>query len=124
MDETAKLSPAVTQEIANLLGMLDVPQTRRMACAVVANAMVFHDRIAVIHPEIKALNRLWESDTDNPQARVAEEWTAILKINYWPIFRGCQGHCEPAADTCCRAHTGRAARDGPEHHFNRSELRA
>ena len=86
MDDTAKLSPAVTQEIADLLGLLDVPQTRRMACAVVANAMVFHDRIAVIHPEIKALNRLWESDTDNPQARVAEEWTAILKINYWPIF--------------------------------------
>ena len=86
MDDTAKLSPAVTQEIADLLGLLDVPQTRRMACAVVANAMVFHDRIAVIQPEIKALNRLWESDTDNPQARVAEEWTAILKINYWPIF--------------------------------------
>ena len=86
MDDTAKLSPAVTQEIADLLGMLDVPQTRRMACAVVANAMVFHDRIAVIHPEIRALNRLWKSDTDNPQARVAEEWTAILKINYWPIF--------------------------------------
>ena len=86
MDDTAKLSPAVTQEIAGLLGMLDVPQTRRMACAVVANAMVFHDRIAVIHPEIRALNRLWESDTGNPQARVAEEWTAILKINYWPIF--------------------------------------
>ena len=86
MDETAKLSPAVTQEIANLLGLLDVPQTRRMACAVVANAMVFHDRIAVIHPEIRALNRLWESDTDNPRARIAEEWTAVLKINYWPIF--------------------------------------
>ena len=86
MDETAKLSPAVTQEIANLLGLLDVPQTRRMACAVIANAMVFHDRIAVIHPEIRALNRLWESDTDNPQARIAEEWTAVLKINYWPIF--------------------------------------
>ena len=86
MDETAKLSPAVTKEIADLLGLLDVPQTRRMACAVIANAMVFHDRIAEIHSEIRKLNRLWESDTDNPQARVAEEWNAILTINYWPIF--------------------------------------
>ena len=86
MDETAKLSPAVTQEIATFLGLLDVPQTRRMACAVVANAMVFHDRIAVIHPEIRALNGLWESDTDNPQEGISEEWTAVLTINYWPIF--------------------------------------
>lgn len=86
MDETAKLSPAVTKEIADLLGLLDVSQTRRMACAVVANAMVFHDRIGEIHPEVKKLNRLWTSDTDNPQARVDEEWSAILDINYWPIF--------------------------------------
>ena len=66
--------------------MTDVPQTRRMACAVVANAMVFHDRIAVIHSEIRALNRLWNSDADNPQGKVADAWDAILDINYWPIF--------------------------------------
>ena len=86
LDEVASLTPAAAREIADLLGMTDVPQTRRMACAVVANAMVFHDRIAVMHPEILALNRLWNSDADNPQDKVAQAWDAILKINYWPIF--------------------------------------
>ena len=86
LDEVASLTPAAAREIADLLGMTDVPQTRRMACAVVANAMVFHDRIAVIHSEIRALNRLWNFDADNPQGKVAHAWDAILDINYWPIF--------------------------------------
>ena len=86
LDEVASLTPAAAREIADLLGMTDVPQTRRMACAVVANAMVFHDRIAILHPQILALNRLWKSDADNPQDKVANAWDAILKINYWPIF--------------------------------------
>ena len=74
------------REIADLLGMSEVPQTRRMACAIVANAMVFHDRIANLHSEILPLNRLWKTDTDNPQGKVTGAWYAILKINYWPIF--------------------------------------
>ena len=79
-------SPVAAHEIADLLGMSEVPQTRRMACAIVANAMVFHDRIAHMHPEILPLNRLWKDNTDNPQGRVSDAWDAILEINYWPIF--------------------------------------
>ena len=79
-------SPVAAHEIADLLGMSEVPQTRRMACAIVANAMVFHDRIAHMHPEILPLNRLWKDDTDNPQGRISEAWDRILEINYWPIF--------------------------------------
>ena len=81
-----KQSPVAAHEIADLLGMSEVPQTRRMACAIVANAMVFHDRIAHMHPEILPLNRLWKDDTDNPQGKVSDAWDAILEINYWPIF--------------------------------------
>ena len=81
-----KLSPAAVREIADLLGMSDVPQTRRMACAITANAMVFHDRIAHMHKEILPLNRLWKDAADNPQGKVSDAWGDILKINYWPIF--------------------------------------
>ena len=79
-------APATLHEIAGLLGMSEVPQTRRMACAIIANAMVFHDRIAILHQEIKKLNLLWKADTDNPQGKISDAWLAILKINYWPIF--------------------------------------
>ena len=78
--------PADIAEIARLLGMSDLPQTRRMACAVIANAVVFHDRIAGMHSEIKYLNLLWRSPADNPQRRLADTWDDILNINYYPIF--------------------------------------
>ena len=42
LDELKDMAPA----IAGLLGMSNVPQTRRMACAIIANALVFHERIA------------------------------------------------------------------------------
>ena len=86
LNSLERLSPVAAREVADLLGMSDVPQTRRMACAIVANAMVFHDRIAAMHPEILPLNRLWGTGADNPQGKVSEAWDAILDINYWPIF--------------------------------------
>ena len=86
LNEMEKQSPVAAHEIADLLGMSEVPQTRRMACAIVANAMVFHDRIAHMHPEILPLNRLWRTAADNPQGKVSDAWDAILEINYWPIF--------------------------------------
>ena len=79
--------PAITEAIANLLGMTDVPQTRRMACAIVANAMVFHDRVAGMHEGVKPLHLVCGQGIANPQAKISEAWTYILdNINYWPIF--------------------------------------
>ena len=66
--------------------MTDVTQTRRMACAIMANAMVFHERIAKMHPGIKTLEKVCGEDVANPQHEVLASWDAILKINYWPIF--------------------------------------
>ncbi|MXY46083.1 MAG: hypothetical protein F4Y44_03675 [Chloroflexi bacterium] len=86
LDDLAETSPVVVRQIADALGMSDVPQTRRMACAVIANAMVFHDRIAAMHAEIQPLNLLWRSDADNPQGKITHAWDAVLNINYWPIF--------------------------------------
>ena len=86
LDEMANLRPNVTPVIARLLGMSDVPQTRRMACAIVANAMIFHQRIAGMHQEVKPLHLVCGLNVASPQREALAAWEDILKINYWPIF--------------------------------------
>ena len=86
LDDLAQQRPAIITTIARLLGMSNVPQTRRMACAIVANAMVFHERIAGMHENVRPLGLVFGPGVGNPQAEVVEAWAAILKINYWPIF--------------------------------------
>ena len=54
LDELNTTRSGITMAIARLLGMTDVPQTRRMACAIIANAMIFHERIAGMHPNRQA----------------------------------------------------------------------
>ena len=55
LDEMDTNRQAVTLTIARLLGMSNVPQTRRMACAIIANALVFHERIAGMYGGVKPL---------------------------------------------------------------------
>ena len=86
LDELKDQAPATAREIARLLGMSDVPQTRRMACAIIANALVFHERIAGKHDGVKPLNLVCGPDVANPQAETLAAWSIILNINYWPIF--------------------------------------
>ena len=54
-------------EIARLLGMSNVPQTRRMACAIIANALVFHERIAGMYDDVKPLGMVCGDEVANPQ---------------------------------------------------------
>ena len=86
LDEMSKLRPGITTGIARLLGMVDVPQTRRMACAIIANALVFHEHIAGMHTEVDSLATVCGDDVDNPQGEVLDAWGGILEINYWAIF--------------------------------------
>ena len=86
LEEMAKLRPNVTPVIARLLGMNDVEQSRRMACAIMANAMVFHQRIAGMHEGVNPLHLVCGPGVTNPQGETLSAWAAILKINYWPIF--------------------------------------
>ena len=86
LDEMDKDRQAVTMKIARLLGMSNVPQTRRMACAIIANALVFHERIAGMHKGVDSLELVCGDDVANPQSAVLAAWTDILKINYWAIF--------------------------------------
>ena len=86
LDELKDQAPHIDREIARLLGMSNVPQTRRMACAIIANALVFHERIAGKHDGVKPLNLVCGPDVANPQAESLAAWSIILNINYWPIF--------------------------------------
>ena len=86
LEEIAELRPRVADSVTRLLGLSNVVQTRRMACAIVANAMVFHDRVAGLHDEVKPLHLVCGDNVMNPQSELSDAWRDILKINYWPIF--------------------------------------
>ena len=86
LDELNETRPATLISIAKLLGMTNVGQTRRMACAIIANAMVFHERIAGMHMGVKNLAQVCGGSVDNPKGDTLAAWNAILAINYWPIF--------------------------------------
>ena len=86
LDELSETRSSITLAIARLLGMTNVPQTRRMACAIIANALVFHERIAGMHDEVKSLALVCGDGVDNPQGEVIAAWNDILRINYWAIF--------------------------------------
>ena len=85
MDQLHESRPDVMPAIAGLLGMADVKQTRRMAGAIIANAMVFHERLGGMHG-VKPLSQLCAGSVVSPKREILDAWTAIIKINYWPIF--------------------------------------
>ena len=85
MNQLHESRPDVMPAIADLLGMADVIQTRRMAGAIIANAMVFHERLGGMHG-VKPLSQLCSGSVASPKREILGAWTAILKINYWPIF--------------------------------------
>ena len=78
--------PYIMIDIARLLGMDNVPQTRRMAGAILANAMVFHGRLAGMHPNLRSLSMVAGYDVINPIRETLDAWRDILRVNYWPIF--------------------------------------
>ena len=86
LDEVDESRSGITMSIARLLGMANVSQTRRMACAIIANATVFHERIAGIHEKVKPLSLVCGDTVSNPKGEVLSAWADILDINYWAIF--------------------------------------
>ena len=86
LHEVDKTRPGITSAIASQLGMVNVRQTRRMACAIIANALIFHGQLAGMHEQIKSLELTCGNNVDNPQGEVLAAWDAILEVNYWPIF--------------------------------------
>ena len=86
IEEVAEQRPYVALEIAELLGMTNVRQTWRMAGAIVANALIFQDRLTGVHKTVKSLDEVCGEETLNPKREVLTAWNEVLAINYWPIF--------------------------------------
>ena len=85
LNQMPQSRPDISPNIARRLNINDVPQMRRMACAIIANAMLFHERLAGRHG-IKPLQQICNADTPNPQAEILAAWNGILDINYLDIF--------------------------------------
>ncbi len=81
----ADSKPGVISSIAKLLGMSEVIQTYRMAGAIVANAMVFHERLAGQHG-VEPLSLLCSVSAGSPKSNMLDAWARILEVNYFPIF--------------------------------------
>ena len=84
-DEMVTTRPDICPAVARLLEMTENPRTRRMACAIIANAMLFHERLAGRHG-VKPLDRICGSGLDNPHHTIIEAWNSILAFNYLDIF--------------------------------------
>ncbi|MDE0608355.1 MAG: hypothetical protein OXH77_00385 [Anaerolineaceae bacterium] len=63
----------------------DGVQTRRMAMAILANALIFQQSLAPQLEGVEPPSRLF-IDGQLTQGPVLRQWRAILEINYWPIF--------------------------------------
>ena len=86
LEEVTQLRPSTGFEIANLLGMSNVRQTWRMAGAIIANALIFHERLAGMHEGVKPLELVGGGSNTDLKRETLAAWSNILDINYWPIF--------------------------------------
>ena len=86
LDEYDYSRPALNGELARPLGMPEAPQTRRMAISIIANALIFQERLAGVRTDIKSLAQASQRGVRRPKSETLETWDAILEINYWPVF--------------------------------------
>ncbi|MCY4364960.1 MAG: hypothetical protein OXE17_01840 [Chloroflexi bacterium] len=86
LDKMAETRAHLSAKIARLLGMSDVPQTRRMACAILANALVFHERIAGMLEDVNPLLLLGGGKAAKLQDATLKAWGTILDYDFYPIF--------------------------------------
>ena len=63
-------------------------QTGRIAGAILANALLFHERIAAAytHKRIPTISETGGRFAENRKSKALAAWKKILAINYWPIF--------------------------------------
>ena len=61
-------------------------QTRRIIGAIIANALIFHERIAGAHQHILPINQICGHPVYSSKKAALKAWESILDINYWPVF--------------------------------------
>ena len=79
-------SPGTLARVASVFGSPPGDEAANMGALVIINAMVFQERLASLHPDIRPL------ETTRDQGHISKTnlvnaWDAILKIDYWPIFK-------------------------------------
>lgn len=79
--------PFIHKRLADKLQQVPGEQTNRMATAILANAVIFHMRLATLHPKVNDLSSCFAETQIYLRNEVLEAWRAILEINYWPIFK-------------------------------------
>ena len=106
--ETA--GPHALEKMARSLHQADGDQTSRMACAIVANALVFHTAIAAAH-RIDTIDELRiPGNNAVSKSRVLACWRHILDhINYYPIFNIASELLRPIDDGTAQAVLDRLA---------------
>ena len=69
------------------LRLEDGPQTRRMAMAILANALIFQQSLAghEDYAEVRTPEQLYDRQQLH-KTEILRDWGAILAINYYPIF--------------------------------------
>ena len=77
--------PGVHALLAEHLKLEDGPQSRRMAMAMLANALIFQQSLAPQLDDIEPPSQLYRRSLLR-QDEVWRQWRAILEINYYPIF--------------------------------------
>jgi len=86
--------PGIGPQIAQILGQSDDQggQTRLMAMTVLINALIFHESLAQAafligdRRPVAPVRQFNSSSSGFDQHALINEWEAILKVNYWPIF--------------------------------------
>ena len=86
LDEMAAKRKAAARRIAQIMEMPDSKQSRRIACSVLANAMIFQDKLAGVAEHYQQVSETSGPEEQNPKRQTIEMWNKILEDNYWPIF--------------------------------------
>lgn len=88
----------VLEEIASCLHQKNNMQTLKMAMAILANALSFHESIAG-SKGVKALSKLKGKNRKPSKDKILDAWDYIMeKINYFPIFSIASEILEPIPD--------------------------
>lgn len=80
--------PAAASQIAGHLQQAEGEQTYKMAIAILADALVFHESLAgrlKALPDLRSLEQLRGASALS-KGDILQEWHKILQLNYWPVF--------------------------------------
>jgi hypothetical protein len=89
LEEMVKEHAGAFAKIGKELCQEDDVQTRRMAAAIVANALVFHETLAggpADLADVRSLDEIRGASGTLNRSDILAEWRKVLKVNYWPIF--------------------------------------